>query len=284
VPPPYNALAHAGENGRNTIVLNREELMEQVEWLLSEGDCERAGVLCRTGLRRFPKDPDLWMLLGDSMMDAGRLPRAQRAYHTAWQLRRDWALPLSKEGEVLLMIGRGRHARRAIAEAYAIDANEPHPTFMRGVVSELEGRDQEADFWYRRALHLAPEQYFLPLRVDDERFDKEFRQALQQVREEGEDYAAALRHTRWLLLDRVDRSIPELRGISPLAFCYLIPREPPAPTPNGLEALPAIETGFLFRRNILRVCREPEDVYTEITIAICDELDAILAEYPDPED
>ncbi len=248
-------------------MLDRDELLEHVEWLLNEGESERAWMLCKRGLRRYPKDAELWLFMGDSLFDSDRLGEADRAFRKATEIEPEWAVPHAKRAEVHLMLGNVERARSFVEEAFNRDRDLPHASFVRAICYELEGNDSTAHFFYHRARRLQPDQYFLPPVVSHEEFQGEFDAALQHIGE-VDLFAEALAATEWRILDLPDRTVGELSAVSPMMYCYLVPGETDGET--------TIRRAYLFRKNILRECRTRDDVYTQTYVSIMEELEALL--------
>lgn len=259
------------------MVRDRDELLEHVEWLLNEGEPERAWMLCKRGLRRFPKDPELWFCLGDSLLESGRFASSDKAFRRACELRPGWAFPMAKRAESLLMLGRVRKAAELAEQAHETDRDLPHSSYVKAIIHDVEGDDDAAYFFYRRAQRLSPDDYFAPAQVPYERFMKEFDASLKHLHSAC-CMTEQIESTRWLVLERVDHSIPELKKLQPMALCHLETGPVPADAEDGPGALPPIETGFIFRRNIARICRTPDDISTQIYFSVLDELEALAEE------
>jgi len=265
------------------MVRDRDELLEHVECLLNEGEPERAWMLCKRGLRRFPKDPELWFCLGDSLLESGRFGSSDKAFRRACELRTNWAFPMAKRAEALLMQGRVRKAADLAELAHEADRDLPHSSYVKALIHDVEGDEGAAYFFYRRAQKLSPDEYFAPARVSYERFMKEFDAALKHLNSAC-CMTEQIEGTRWLVLERVDHSIPELKKLQPMALCHLETKPAPENTEDGPSELPLIETGFIFRRNIERICRTADDICTQIYFSILDELEALAEEAEEDEE
>lgn len=256
-------------------MLDRDELIEHLEFLLNEGEPERAWNLCRRGLRRYPRDPDLWLFLGDSLVDSRRLVDADKAFRKAAELRSDWGVPVAKRAEVQLMEGNLEPAVRLADSAHDLDRNLAHASYLKGICRELAGQEEEAGFWLHRAHRLQPDQYFLPARIAPQRFMAEFVDVLDGLRQQG-IIGESLDLAKWEVCDHVDADNPDLVGISLLSYCHLVKK-------GGVrrrggrskrEVAP-VEKGYLFRRNNIRECRTPEDLNVQLYVAISDEIESI---------
>ena len=250
------------------IVLDRDELLEHVEWLLNEGEAERAWMLCKRGLRRYPKDAELWLFLGDSLFDSDRLGEADRAFRRVAEIEPEWAIPFAKRAEVNLMLGKVQRAREMVDEAYKRERDLPHASYVRAVCYELEGNDEVANFFFHRARRLQPDQYFPPVACTHDEFQGCLDAAMEHLL--GVDaFARALENTQWTVTDVVERTAPDLKSVSPMMFCFLVPERSEAEDPKVLR-------GYVFRKNILRECRTTEDIDTQIYVSVMDELEHLL--------
>lgn len=256
------------------MVLERDKLLEHVEWLLNEGESEKASTLCRRGLRRFPRDPELWHFMGDSLFDSGRLAQAERAFRTASELRPEWSEPVAKRAEVLLTMGRVKDAWRFAKKSHDLDRDQPHASFVLAVCNDLSGLNGIAHFWYRRAHRLDPEDYWIPLHVEAEKFQTELDLAIQDIKNTRIP-DETLEETVWELCDRVDIDDPAMAKVSPVAFCFFELSEGPTAEEGEPPEQVRIKKGYVFRNNILRVCRASDDLYTQIYVAVLDELEAV---------
>jgi len=252
-------------------VLERDELIEHVEHLLSEGEPERAWALCRRGLKKFPRDADLWICLGDSLFEAARLDDAFKAFRKASEIKPQWAVPVARRAEILVVQGQLGAAREHAELAHSLNKDLAHASYAMALCCDLEGTDGVADFWYHRAHKLSPDRFYAPARVDNDTFRREFRRVLEHLRESPE-YGRFLRGGQWMLKDRVERNLPDLSSLSPVTHCHLVSEES-IPGDEGDSWGPTLIRGYIFRRNILRGCRTQEDLYDQISVSILEQID-----------
>jgi tetratricopeptide (TPR) repeat protein len=250
----------------------RDDLLDQVHVLLDEGKPDRASALCRRGLRRFPRDADLWFSLGDSLFEEGRIEQADKAFRRAVEHRAGWAMALARRAETSLWMGRMLRAKNLLEAAYEADRDLPFTTWLRAVFCDARGDHAEAAFWYARAQRLDPEAYFAPLTLSLDEFHLEFMDGVRHLLE-SPCVKASLAATEWVVLDRVDTSYEDLAECPPPVGCYLVPT-PEAGAPDEASGMvhPPIGRGYVFARNILRQCRSREDVPTQVYLAVMDDL------------
>jgi len=254
------------------VVLEHDEILEQVEWLLSEGEPEKATQLCRRGLRRYPRDHVLWFLLGDSLLDTGQLNQADKAFKNAHEIRANWALPLAKRAEAMAMDGRLSFARSLADKAYEMDRNCPHSSYVLGLLLDLEGRYDEARFFFYRATRLDREGYFVPTSVPLATFETMVKEVLDHFRETSlED--PRLMDIDWEVCPVVDTRRKELAEVSPVTTCIIV--ETPAPVGSRAGTETALK-GFMFWNNNVRLCRDVSELREQIFLSLSDELQDIL--------
>lgn len=173
--------AIAGEIPRN---INRGDIAAYIRramLLTRNGQSEEAETLLKSGLSRFPNDPDLTSFLGGVYKAWGppRVTDAREMYKRAWQLRcanensyRHWAQMeidahewtrafdaadkgiqiLGKTKRLLYLSGaaRGRYARELSARAQRVDAEQQLETARRLLVEALTPTDKLTEWDARR--------------------------------------------------------------------------------------------------------------------------------------
>jgi len=256
-------------------LLDRDELIEHVEWLLNEGENKQARKLCQSGLRRYPRDAELWMYMGDSLIDSEETSEADRAFRRAAEIRPHWAVPWAKRAEVQLLRGNFGQACRMVDRAHELDRDLGHASHLKAICCDLEGRSDEGRFWYRRAQRLQPDHFFCPPKVSPERFQQELDCALEHL-DRADAFAPAIRSTRWVVLERTADAPPDVARIDPLASVVLLAAVDGAAGQGPELSEPVVETGYIFKPNILRECRTADDIYTQLYVCILEELEGLV--------
>jgi tetratricopeptide (TPR) repeat protein len=241
---------------RNNTEIPVDEVLDRVDWLLEEGEPEKARRLCRRAIRQHGKDERLWIAYGDSLSEGGRFREALKAYERCVELAPDWALAQAKRAEALLEVGQVDEAEGAVEAALALDRDDGHASFVRAMVYEFLGRDDLADFWYRRAARQDTENYFRPHRTTWEHFSAAAGEAVSMLPAQA---ARALGGPKLRVRELPSRASRGAESI--LRMC---------------ETVRAVGDGegartYLYRRNIERVCRDQFDLVEQIYLTLLNE-------------
>jgi tetratricopeptide (TPR) repeat protein len=233
-----------------------DEILDRVDWLLEEGEPEKARRLCRRATRQHPKDERIWIAYGDSLSEGGRFREALKAFDRCVELQPDWALAQAKRAEALIEVGRVDEAEEVVDAALALDRDDGHASFVRAMVYEFLGQDDLSDFWYRRAARQDPENYFRPYRTSWDRFSAAAAEAVSMLPDETAQDMSERRLRVRELPSRTSRG-PE----SVLRMCETVED---ADGDDGLRT-------YLYRRNIERVCRDRFDLVEQIYLTLLNE-------------
>lgn len=178
------------------------------------------------------------------------------------------------EGQVLFELGQYAEARRVLERGVAIDPDAAHTIYHLGLVLErLEDEGDEtgapgiglenAGQAYSRANSLEPQQFPLPISIDDEHFSKAVDEAIgnlpRSIRERIEGVAVLVEDFPPLELVRDERISPQTLGLF-----MGIPRTEAMATDQPLD----LDRILLFKRNLEKICRDEEDLIEQIQITI----------------
>lgn len=249
--------------------------LEPARQALADGDPETALQLCRKALAAAPEDATVRYLGAEALRDMNLLQRAEQWYRHALDLDARFSSAASGLASVLFdqldMLGA------AGAAAYAIRADDGNPEayYVRAMVRERRGDFEGAQRDYRRAMQLDPEQFPLPIPLDDSTVDA----ALQEV-------FALLPPALQQHLDQIAFVLEEVPS---LEICGDF--DPPAPPGEilGLFSGPgfADERGtttwnalppsiLLFRRNLQRIAWDREHLISELRVTLFHEIGHFL--------
>lgn len=241
---------------RNNTEIPVDEVLDRVDWLLEEGEPEKARRLCRRAIRQHGRDERLWIAYGDSLSEGGRFREALKAYERGAELAPGWALAQAKRAEALLEVGQVEEAERAVDAALALDRDDGHASFVRAMVYEFLGKDDLADFWYRRAARQDAENYFRPHRTSWDRFSTAAGEAVGMLPAQA---ARALGGRKLRVRELPSRTSRGAESI--LRMCETV-------RAVGDEDGPRT---YLYRRNIERVCRDQFDLVEQIYLTLLNE-------------
>lgn len=241
---------------RTSTELSVDEVLDRVDWLLEEGEPDKARRLCRRAIRQHGREERLWIAYGDSLSEGGRFREALKAFERGAELAPSWALAHAKCAEALLEVGRVEAAEESVSLALALDRDDGHASFVRAMVHEFMGRDDLADFWYRRAARLDGDNYFRPHRTSWERFSAAAGEAVSMLPPQA---TRALGGRKLRVRELPSRTSRGLESI--LRMCETV-------RGTGEEEGPRT---YLYRRNIERVCRDRHDLVEQIYLTLLNE-------------
>lgn len=178
------------------------------------------------------------------------------------------------EGQVLFELGNYAEARRVLERGVAIDPDGAHTLYHLGLVLErLEdegdesgapgvGLDSAAEA-FARANALEPQQFPLPVTIEDAAFTRAVDEALanlpRSIRERIEGVAVVVEDFPTLELVRDERISPQTLGL------FLgVPRTEALATDQPLD----LDRILLFKRNLEKICRDEEDLIDQIQITV----------------
>jgi len=256
------------------------ETLSETEWdrvnrvwkLLDDGEVDRARLELGDLLAHRPGHPDLKIVDAAVALDEGEPRRALEALEGA-ERSADPALYFHLRAVALFELARFAKAREDAQRALAIhpDLAEAHDLIARAL-EHLGDREHAAEH-AAEARAIDPEAYPPPLEVDDETFDALVRESLDELPEE-----VRRRLSEWPVV------------VEPLPRLELLTAEDPPLSPDllglfvGRDLLHAgvgeLPTGpgaiYLFRRNLLRVCADRDELKREVRITVQHEVGHLL--------
>ncbi len=240
------------------------ERVDQVWDLLDDAEIERARVEANELLRRRPRHPDLLVLDAAVAIEEGDPDRALDALRGAER---------SADPALLFHLRALARFHRVDLEAARVDAEkalavrpqlaEAHALLSR--VHELLGHEEEAQNHMESAFDIDADTFPLPLEVNDEAFDQLVEKSLAElpdaVRKHLEEIPVVVEPLprRELLVAEQPPLAPDLLGL--FVGRHLLERGH-GDVPSGPGAI------YLFRRNLLRACRDAEELAREVRITV----------------
>jgi tetratricopeptide (TPR) repeat protein len=245
---------------------NPEPLRAEAEHLLRRGTddaLETAVLLARRGREHAEEaveGAELAALEANALNALGRSEEALRAAETSLTLDDDNLDAQVERGIALFELLRFTDAREVLKEALEADAESPKATFYLGLLQERLGDEEAAKKQFSQAARLDPDAYPLPAAVEPPEFDALVKQVVAGL---PAPEAAALAATEfsWAELPAIE----DLQAGSPVLSPTIVGLFRPAD--EGRR--PAI---LLYRRNLLRICRDRDELRREVRDTLLHEL------------
>jgi len=178
------------------------------------------------------------------------------------------------EGQVLFELGQWTEARRVLERGVAIDPEAAHTVYHLGLVLERlddEGEEgaapavglENAAAAFARANSLEPQQFPLPVELDEAAFVRAVDEALanlpRSIRERISGVSVLVESFPTLELVRDERISPQTLGLF-----MGVPRTEALATDQPLD----LDRILLFKRNLEKICRDQEDLIDQIQITV----------------
>lgn len=246
--------------------------VERVWDLVEEGETERARTEIDRLLARRPGHPDLLILDAAVALEEGDAERALRSLKGA-ERSADPALFFHLRAAAAFQLVRLEQARDDAKRALAINPElaESHDLLAR--VFEFLNDAANATDHAEAAAAIDPEVFAPPLAIDDEEFDALVEQSLLElparVREHLNELPVLVEPLPSPAILTADRP-----PLSPDILGLFVGRHLMERTHDELPGSPGAI--FLFRRNLLRVCADREELAREIRITVQHEVGHLL--------
>lgn len=239
---------------------------------LEEGEPDRAraalDALCRTRAGH----PDVRIAEAAVLLDEGEAAAALAALEGA-ERSADPSLFFHLRALAAFDLSRFEQAESDARRALAVQPALPEALDLMSRVCDHLGREDDAFRHAEEAHALDPEKFPMPLEVEDAAFDALVEKAVEElpdkVREELDELPVLVQPlpSRELLTADEPPLSPDILGL--FSGRHLFERSSADP-PN------APGTIFLFRRNLLRFARDPEDLAKEIRVTVQHEVGHLL--------
>jgi Flp pilus assembly protein TadD len=120
------------------------------------GDYSNAVAVFRRAAEIEPRLPDPFVAIGDTLLPLGAVNEAIIAYNSA--LARDGSSPPALHGlaKAYIETGRPELALAPLNHALALRSDDPKLLVLLGVVEDVEGQHQQAQYYYQQGLRYAP--------------------------------------------------------------------------------------------------------------------------------
>jgi predicted Zn-dependent protease with MMP-like domain len=246
--------------------------VERILDLLEEGEIEEARVALDAMLRKRPKQPDLRIMDARIHLDEGE-PAAALASLRGAEKSADPGEFFFLRAEAQFQMVRFAEARADVEQALSI-----HPDFapawdlssrIKEHLGDFDGATKDAE----TAHALDPEACPLPLDVPRDEFDalvvKAVSELPERVRDKLKEIPVLVQDLpkREMLVDEDPPLSPDLLGL--FAGRHIFARSS-SELPSAPDAI------YLFRRNLLRVCTDREDLAHEVRITVQHEVGHLM--------
>jgi len=248
------------------------EQVQRVWDLLEEGNTERARIELGPLLEKRPGHADLRIVDAAVSLDEGEAERALRALAGA-ERSADPALFFHLRGAVQYELGRFDRARADAERALAVRPDSANTHDLLGRILDHLGDEAGAREHREEAQALDPEDFPAPLEVPDEEFDRLVEKSVSElpprVREHLNELPVMVEP-----LPRHEIIASEQPPLSPDILGLFVGRDMLERRHDDLPAGPGAI--FLFRKNLLRVCRDREELANEVRITVQHEVGHLL--------
>ena len=247
-----------------------DRVVEEIYDALDAGAPERAYAAARIALTRSPDDPVLHFLAGTALLDLDQPEDAAAALARAVTLDPEDAEFRAMHAQALFAACAFGRARAEAERAVAIDQASADGRYVRAMVLEREGRQDEADREYREASRLAPDRLTMSTRMTRDAFEEAVARAAailpRAFRERLDEVGVVVEEVppEAILLEENPALDPELLG---LFVGTALPERTFASA--GVEPPPRI---LLFQRNLERIASDRAELEREIARTLHHEL------------
>lgn len=239
-----------------------------------ETDPTHALRLAREALRRQP-DAESFYVCGIALCEAGESSEGTEALRMAVQLDGEHVDARVALGRELFDACDFEEARTVLLAALRLDPHHPEALYYRACLRERRGDHDGAARDYQAAALVSPEDFPRPLALDDDTIEAIATEVVSRLHPSLQHYLQNVH----ILVDEVP-SVDLLRQFDPVARptevlgCFAGHALGERSTADAWTALPA--TILLFRRNLMRIAHEREEMLEELRITLLHEIGHFL--------
>ncbi|MFZ5477808.1 MAG: metallopeptidase family protein [Myxococcota bacterium] len=250
-----------------------EQLREDALSALEE-DPSRAVQLAREALNRQP-DAESFYVCGVALCESGELEEGLEALRMAVQLDGEHVDAWVALGRELFDGCEFEDARGALLAALRLDPHHPEALYYRACLRERRGDLAGAARDYQAAALVAPEDFPVPIPLDDETVEKLADEVIAAMHPSLQRYLENVH----ILVDEVPQAElleqfdPPARPTEVLG-CFAGHSLGERSTTDPWSSLPA--TIVLFRRNLSRIAHDREELLDELRITLLHEIGHFL--------
>lgn len=250
-----------------------EELREEA-WAALDTDPERAVALAEQALRRQP-DAEGHYLHGVALIESGETDAGLEALERAVEADPAHVGAWAALGLALFDQCDWEDARVALSNALRVDPHHAEALYCRACLRERRGDHDGAARDYAAAAAEAPEDYQMPVPLDDDTISEVTVDVLRQLHPSLQRYLADVP----ILVDEVPdedtlRDFDPPMGPAELLACFTGPALTDRSVLSPWSSLPA--TIVLYRRNLARIASDRAELREELRITLLHEIGHFL--------
>ncbi|MBX5480282.1 MAG: metallopeptidase family protein [Myxococcaceae bacterium] len=241
---------------------------------------ERGLTLCAKGhkLARRKDDPELkfefLLLEGTALNQLGECARAVRILDQALEVVPDSVDARLERAIALFELCRFDEAERALQSLLLHAPDEPWAHHYLGLICERRGDTRSAARYLKRAQELAPDEFFAPVRLDDEEFDRAVEDAIARLPRDVKPYI----ENATIAVEPIPSDEDLTSSDPPLSPSILgVFRGTPVgerSVSNPYDHFPA--SIVLYQRNLERFARTREELIEQIGITLMHEVGHLI--------
>ena len=161
-------------------------------------------------------------------------------------------------------------ADTALTEAMRLDPEWARPHWQRALVLDLRGETAEADREFEEAARLAPEEYFVPERVDEKEFDRRVETAIAKI---PGRFRRHLANVEIAVEPYPSEALLREENLSPLILGLFVGTPITERSFDQADLPPRI---LIFQRNLENFCRDQRELIREIGVTVRHEIGHLM--------
>ena len=278
--PSYHVTDHASEFGgpmmkEKTRLNDPNKLLNLAEEALNRGEPEAAIEYGERVLAAMPEHPGALFLCGEAHRELRNCEDSESYFRRVLRVDQQHSASWSALGAVLFDQLRLEDAHNALLRAIRIDPSNPESYFWRGMLRERAENFSGARRDFRRAHHMDPDGFPLPLRLDDATVEAVVEEAVRAMHPSIQAYLQQVA----IVLEEVpdeetlrqwDPPAPPGDILGYFSGSSLMERSIENPWSNLPSAI------VLFRRNLERIAHDRKHLIEELRITVLHEVGHFL--------
>jgi predicted Zn-dependent protease with MMP-like domain len=236
--------------------------LERAWTAYDEGDLEGAMAEVSGVLRRDPRNPDALLMRAACRLDEGDPEAALEDLEGAGQAS-DPAMAHLTRAMALYDLARVAEARAEVEQALQLEPEWCEAHYELARVLDHLGDEVGARRHYTRAHRIHPEEHPEPLEMSDAEFDRLVVEALAEL---PDAVTRVLEDVHVEVMARPSQAMLEGSELSPDLLGLFVGRNRLERRVDDVPGLP--DAIYLFRRNLLRVCHDRDELAEQVRITV----------------